>query len=173
MSEINWGALYEDAMTVLEGDFPITVTSAEAGETSTNKPCIRTKLTIESGKYVGRVVNHMFTITADNPQAMGFFFRSMKVLGLSPEFFAAKPSTEMVANALEGKRAIVTLEAREWQGSSRESVKSWKVQENTSIPGALGGVPDMSGAGRALDTPASPGVPVIPTPTTEAPADPF
>lgn len=173
MAEIDWASLYTEATTVLEGDFPVVIAKSEASTTSTGKPCIKTKLVIESGPYVGREINHMFTITADNPMSMQIFFRQMKTLGLGEAFFAARPSMEAIADALADKRAVVTLVAREWNEVTRENVNAWKPA--TGLPvGGFATPATASSPARGLSDMSSATLPTTPAPTaSEMPADPF
>jgi hypothetical protein len=173
MSSIDWAALHQESTVVLEGDFPVVLTKAEATTSSTGKPMIKFTVTLESGPYAGRQVNGNFTITADNPQSMRIFFSQMNRLGLGTAFFAQQPSTEGVAEALVGKRAIVTLEGREWAGEVRENVKAWKTATGAA-PLGVQTVANASGGGlAAMAATASTANDGQSVPATQPPADPF
>lgn len=172
-STINWKDLHQDATTVLTGDFPVVITAAVASTSSTGKPMIKTTLKIESGQFAGRTLFNNFNVTADNPNAMRIFFGQMSVLGLGNPFWNSNPTLQQVADALVGRRAIVTLETRQWQGSDREQVANWK----SAVGGPGGGGQGTLGG----FTPAPAGNTAQPKteptlaaqPSTAPPADPF
>lgn len=182
-SIINWADLHKDATTVLTGDFPVVITAATATQSSNGKPMIKATLKIESGTFSGRTLYNNFNVTADNPSAMRIFFGQMSVLGLGTPFWNTSPTMEQVAAALVGRRAIVTVGSRQWQGTDREQIENWKPAvggPGGGGQGALGGF-SAAPAGNPLqryDTvPVAGTPPTEPTlaaqPSTPPPVDPF
>lgn len=171
MSGIDWATMHKDAHTVLEGDFGIVVSEAKPGESSNKKPMIKCVLVIESGPYTGRKIYHNFTVSPESQIAMQMFFRALKVLGVGESFFAQNPTTEGIAQAIIGKRAMVTLEPREWQGQARENVKSWKDATGSGVPTM--GVPQVGGDLSSMNAAPLSSLPSTPAPSFGEGPDPF
>jgi len=171
-SIINWSDLHKDAITVLTGDFPVVVTSATASQSSTGKPMIKATLKIESGTFAGRTLFNNFNVTADNPSAMRIFFGQMSVLGLNTAFWNSNPTLEQVAAALVGRRAVVTVGSRQWQGTDREQIENWKPAVGGPGGGGQGALGGFS-TGPTATPQAAVREPVAVQPSTPAPADPF
>jgi hypothetical protein len=172
-SIINWSDLHKDATTVLTGDFPVVVTSATAGASSTGKPMIKATLKIESGTFAGRTLLNNFNVTADNPSAMRIFFGQMSVLGLNTAFWNSNPTLEQVAAALVGRRAVVTVGSRQWQGTDREQIENWKPAVGGPGGGGQGALGGFSTGPAATPQTAAREPVVAVQPSTPAPADPF
>ena len=180
---INWKDLHKDATTVLTGDFPVVVVTAVATTSSGGKPMIKATLKIESGTFAGRTLFNNFNVTADNPSAMRIFFGQMSVLGLGTPFWNTNPTMEQVAAALVGRRAIVTVGVRQWQGTDREQVENWKPAvggPGGGGQGVLGGFTPTPTGNPTLrfDSVPTPGTPpaepvVAAQPSTSPPVDPF
>jgi uncharacterized protein DUF669 len=166
VGEFSFKQLSQDANTVLTGDHEVVFVKTEATKSQNGKPMIKCDLKITAGPYAGRVVKHNFTISAENPQAMKFFFSDMKKLGLDEKYFDNDPSMAQIAGDLLGRTATATLENNPWNGMDREQVKTWKAS------GGLGGVmPTALGGITATALPVS--VPAAVVTATEAPDDPF
>lgn len=125
-TEIDWASLHKDATTTLEGEFPIVVVKATAGQSQGGKPQIKATMKIESGPFANRQLFDNFTISAESSAAMRIFFGQMSVFGLDGAFFAGNPSLNDVAVALEGRRATAVVGVRQWNGQDREDVKEYK-----------------------------------------------
>ena len=126
MGEFSFKQLSKDANTILTGDHEVVIVKTEATKSQNGKQMIKCDLKITSGPFAGRVIKHNFTLSPENTQAMKFFFQHMAALGLDEAYFDADPSMPQVAGDLLGRQAIATLEPNEWQGVTREQVKSWK-----------------------------------------------
>lgn len=135
MAEYDWHQMRTDAVAVLTGDFTAVFVKTEATQSTNGKPMIKCQIKIEAGQYAGRVVYHNFTISPESPVAMKMFFLHMDVLGLGNTFFAGNPSLQDIAAALLGKRTIITLESRQYQGVDRENIKNFKSADAGVIPG--------------------------------------
>lgn len=176
MSGIDWATLRKEATTTLEGDFAVVITDAKPGQSGNGKPMIKCTLTVEAGPYVGRKVYSNFTISPESQVALKMFFNAMTTLGLGEEFFAGQPSVEAIAQALLGKRATVVLEGREWNGTMRENVKSWKAPEGGPV--ATVGVPMVASSSPSSGLAGMTAAPLGAQPSTPAPVmdegpDPF
>lgn len=152
---IDWASLSKQAAAAFDpvpaGDYNATITECTATTASTGKPMLKAKFRINGGPHDGRIVFNNFTITADNPNAMGFFFRHMKALGLDADFFATSPSMPKVADAMAGRPATITVGIRQYQGQDQNELKTIK-------PGGSGPV-GLLGAGTALPGSSPAGIP--------------
>lgn len=149
MAGIDFNKLRKESTTVLEGDFPVVIVKAEAGQSSNGKPMIKTQLKIEAGPYAGRIIYNNFTISAESQIALKMLFEALEVLGLGEAYFATNPELEQISSSLLGRRATVALEARVWNGVPRENVKTWKPAEGGAAGlgvgmGVVGGLSGMS-----------------------------
>lgn len=167
MSEpINFGQLLQDSGGAFEpvpkGEYDLTVSSAEATKSTTDKVMFKVVYKIVGGPYNGRTIYNNITLTTDNPNALRMFFLNMKSMGLTEEFFAGNPTPSQVADALVGRPCRATIDHREWQGQTRENVKSLKAAVGIGAAGV---------AGQQVAPPVvqQPGVPSLPTNTTVAP----
>jgi hypothetical protein len=165
------------------GDYDVEVAKSEATTSSNGKPMIKVTMKVIAGPYEKRSVLNQFVMSQDNPVALSIFFRHMKALGLTEDWFMALGSTgslEPVAHALVGRRARLTLGHREWQGETRNEVKA--VKPYTGAPGlapagpVAGPVAGPTGpaTGGLLAPPAAPIAPPSPVATvaTAAPVAP-
>lgn len=172
MSDIEWGTLFNDAKTASfdalpPGEYDVYVAEAEVKVSSnTGKQMIKTKLQVESGPHAGRIIWNNFVLSPESPQAMGFWFRNFKALGIEPEFFTqGSPSLEYAAVELVGKRARVKTKIRQWQGQDQTDIDAIKPAAG---PAPVAGSPAPSAAptnGAASPAPApAPSVPSTPVP---------
>lgn len=166
MGEMNWSQMRQDATTVLTGDFPVVIVGSEGGKSQNGKPMIKLKLRVESGPYAGREVRNNMTLSPENPTAVKMFFLNLERLGLGAAYFDANPDAEMVQIAADllGRRAVVTLESRTWNGVASENVKTWK----SALDGGAVELSEFGFAGmEAVELPAAV------TTSTAPPDDPF
>jgi hypothetical protein len=133
------------------GDYVVKVASTEATRSANGKPMIKVKYTVEGGPSAGRPVFNQHVISADNPNALAFFFQHMAAYGLDRNYFASNPPMPQVAAAMVGRVVQVTLEVRDYQGAPRNNV--------TKLIAAAG-MMAMPGAPVA----AAPVMPVAPAP---------
>lgn len=173
----NWGEQRKAATTILEGDFPVIITEAVAGKSSTGKHQIKVKTKITSGPYVGRVANTQFTYSPENPNAVKMFYGQMTALGLGDAFFngmnglTPEEGFARIATELQGKQAIAVYKGREWNSQMREGIDGWKPL--TGAPAAGGYAPQAAMAATALATPLPAPVAAAAVTSTPPPADPF
>ena len=148
------GATYEP---LPNGEYEAVVEEASHTQTSTGKTMFKMTYKITSGPFANRKVWGNQTISPENPNALGYFFRAMAALGLDSDFFGAGPTPDQVTQHLVGRSCIVVLTQREWNGEMRNEVKSLKkgggggslpmgqqtMVPNVPMPGASnpGGIP--------------------------------
>lgn len=186
MSTIDFGKALADAKgasfeALPIGDYDVEVAKSEATTSQNGKPMIKTTMRVVTGPYEKRPIINNFVMSLENPQAVAIFFRHMKAFGLTEDFFASLGSSgslEPVASALVGRRARLTLGHREWQGETRNEVKSVKPYTGapplTAPPGPAGpGGPTPPQAG-PLAAPPRPAVagPTAPSVAPLAPPPP-
>lgn len=167
MSDFNFGDLMKEAEDAFRpisvGDHVAEIIKSVATKSGNGKPMIKCTMRVVNGPDAGRNFYNNFTLTTDNPKAMGMFFRNMAVLGLPKEYFLQNPSMEQIAADLMGRHALWTIAHREWNGATQEDVKGIK-----AVTGFGAGPSPSAGpsAGPSVPSPAaSPSVPSIPTPT--------
>jgi len=155
LTTIDFGKALQDAKgasfeALPIGDYDVEVAKSEATTSQNGKPMIKTTMKVVTGPYEKRPIINNFVMSLENPQAVAIFFRHMKAFGLTEDFFASLGQTsslEPVATALVGRRARLTLGHREWQGETRNEVKSVKPYTGAppamspAGPGAAGGPP--------------------------------
>lgn len=108
------GASFE----VLEkGTYIGKVIESEHKQSSTGKPQIKTRWEVIAGPKAGfKGLWNYFTLTTDNPAALGIFYRQMSAMGITPEFLSSlanvDPDTAMkhIASALLNKTAQIGVE---------------------------------------------------------------
>lgn len=150
------------------GPYDVIVDSASVKAATNGKNMIACKFKIESGPAAGRVVYNQFVISPDNENALAFFFRHMSALGLTDEYFSSNPTLERVAADLIGRRCVVQVSIRQWQGTDRNQVDAVAPPAGGPVtPPVMSGLPGIPAAGPA---PVVPGVPAVPT--ASAPAAP-
>lgn len=171
MSDIEWGALFNDAKSASfdalpPGEYDVYVASAEATvSNNTGKHMVKTKLQVESGPHAGRVIWNNHVLSPESPQAMGFWFREMKAWGFEPEWFTTEsPSMERLATELTGRRARVKTEVRTWNNQEQTDVKQIKPAQG---PAPVAGSPAPSAA--PVTGPAPIPAPAPSTPQPNAP----
>lgn len=105
------------------GTYDAVVAEGEAKTTSAGKDMIVVKFQIVGGPNGGRKVTNNFVISPENANALGFFFRHMRAMGLDSAYFSQNPSPQHVAAALVGKTCQIEVGTRTWNGEEREDVK--------------------------------------------------
>jgi hypothetical protein len=165
MAETSWKSLHKAGTTVLEGEFPVIVHKAEAGQSQNGKTMIKCQLKVESGPYAGRTISHNFTFSPENPNAVAFFFSDLALLGADDKFFETDPNTSDIAQRITGARATALLEKNNYQGRDREQVKRF------SAPGAGGPFVATSGFPAATALPQASSLPAAGS--AAPPKDPF
>lgn len=93
------------------------VIESEHKQSSTGKPQIKTRWEVIAGPKAGfKGLWNYFTLTTDNPAALGIFYRQMSALGITPEFLSSlanvDPDTAMkhIASALLNRTAQIGVE---------------------------------------------------------------
>lgn len=158
-----------------DGPYSVVVIEANPTTSSTQKPMIRAKYQVENGPHAGRKVFDQFVFSADNDNALSFFFQHMSYFGLDETFFSQQPSWEQVAATLLGRRVTVVLGVRMWDGAMRNEVKSYKpagagLDATTMVPPAMPGYAPPAAAPMAAPAPmAMPVPPQVPQPVPAAP----
>jgi hypothetical protein len=139
------------------GTYDVRIVEGVAKTTSAGKDMIVVKFEIVGGPHGGRKVPNNFVISPENANALGFFFRHMRAMGLDGAYFSQNPAPQKVAADLVGQTCRIEVGTRVWNGEEREDVK--KI------------MPPLTEAGPA---PAAPAVATATTPAAPAPtADPM
>jgi hypothetical protein len=159
MAGKNWKDMHTDATTVIQGEFPLVIDSAEATKTQGGKDMIKCKVKVESGIYAHRLIYHNFTITEDSPAAMRMFFSQMAILGVNDKWWSANPNAPVseVAKTIEGRRFIGKVGVKTWMGADREEIQEFKpaLGAATAKAQATAGL-SRGTVGAPMTTPATP-----------------
>lgn len=154
MPSVPYGALAKEAAKGIEplpiGPYNVEVTAAEFKTANTGSPMYKIEFTVTDGPHKNRKVWRNAVLKLDNPNAVGFFFGQMRVLGLDAQFFAELPddgAEDIVCQALIGKRAIAEIKHREWNGQIQNDVTKLSALTANSQPS----VPSVSPA-TVIDT---------------------
>lgn len=166
MTTIDFNKLMQDAgegfQPIPDGPYHVEVAKAVSEPTKTGKPMIRVQLRIIGGPHAGRLVFDQFVITADNPNALSFFFEHMAAFGLDRAFFAANPPMDQVAATLLNRQALIAVGTRtDGAFAGRNEVKKYS-------PPPMGQIGGMTVATAAPQVPATP--PPAPAPVAQPPA---
>lgn len=105
------------------GTYDARIVAGEAKQTSAGKDMIVVKYEIIGGPHGGRKVPNNFVISPENANALGFFFRHMRAMGLDGAYFAQNPLPQKVAADLVGRECRIEVGTRTWNGEEREDVK--------------------------------------------------
>lgn len=105
------------------GPYDVKVFAVEAKKTGKGKDMFAVQYEITSGPHMGRKVKNNMTISPDSPMALGFFFREMKAMGLSIEFFQTNPTPQAVAATLIGRVCRIEIGKGSFNDEERDEVK--------------------------------------------------
>jgi len=168
------------------GEYEMFVWKAKAGKTSNGKFRLEVTGKIVGGPQDGKTVWNQFVLSPENPNAMGFFFRHMAVLGAGPDWFAPKQISdgtfaELAAHVLGARfrcavgQAEVNKETRNQFEKVMPSAiaPGQKMEGATAAPGAAGGmIPSVASVPTGVPAPVTvPGaVPQVEQPQASAPA---
>jgi hypothetical protein len=122
------------------GDYDVEVEKADSVTSSNGRPMIKTTFKVIVGPHTNRKIINNYVLVVDNPTALAIFFRNMKALGLTDEFWAslgASGTLDPAAQSLIGRRARLKLGQKEWNGEMRNEVS--QTMPYTGAPGGMGG----------------------------------
>jgi Protein of unknown function (DUF669) len=115
------------------GDYDVEIAEATATTSSNDRPMIKVVMKVLDGPHARRSLRTQFVMTLENPVALSIFFRHMKCFGLDEQFFlSGLNNLGPVAQALQGRRANVTVKHREWQGELQNEVS--RIKPYTGAP---------------------------------------
>jgi Protein of unknown function (DUF669) len=160
MTSVNWSDLKTTAddagfEPLPANDYDVVIDTAAAKQASSGKNMISVQFKVESGPYQGRSLWNQFVISPENANALAFFFRHMAALGLNSEYFKAEPPLERVAADLIGRRCMVKVSIRQWQGQDRNQVDA--VAPPAGGPGAAPAVSVTGAAAPGITPRTTPG----------------
>lgn len=173
--QYGWGDLLkvadEAGFTLLPiGEYDVIVASADVKATQAGKDSIVVFFQVTTGPHQGKKIRNQFTISPDNPNAVGFFFRHMSAIGLPREYFAQSPPPSLpnVAQALLNRPCRIKVTHREWGGTMRDNVDA--IMSATTAAPTVPGTPQVPGAPQAAPVPTVPATPAVPAaPAVPAP----
>lgn len=149
-----------------DGEYDMVCLEATPTTTSTNKPMIKAKFQVETGPHAGSKAWDQYVFSADNDNALSFFFQHMRHFGLDETFFSANPTFEQVAQTLPGRRCRMQLGQRMWEGRPRNEVLRIMPPSSPNPTAAAG----YAAGGVVPGAPAAVPSNVVPFPPAAAPA---
>jgi hypothetical protein len=184
MASSSYKALHKQATTLITGEFNVRVKKVEPTKNSKQNSMFKMQWVVEDGPHQGHTFYSNINVSPDSSAAMRMFFGHMAILGADEAFFTSLPDDltqeqqdDLIAQKIDGARAVIEVGNRPWQGVDREDVKAIKK------PGAMtGGVASpmagMTGGGATVAAPqvqaATPTLPPSPmAPSTPPPATPY
>lgn len=123
------------------GTYDARIVASEVKSTAAGKDMIVVKFEVTGGPNGGRKIPNNFVISPENANALGFFFRHMRALGLDNAYFAANPSVHQVANDLINKTCRIEVATRTWNGEDREDIKRVMAPLGGVAPSAVTALP--------------------------------
>jgi Protein of unknown function (DUF669) len=176
MAGVNWGDLVKDASTsggfapLPDGDYDLKVVESSSVITQSGKTMFKIKAEVQTGPHATRFVWDNLVVTPDSPNALGFFFRKMKALGLGTDFFQQQPTDQAIVAALLNRTFRGKLATREYQQKLSNEIKEYHPAGGASAPAfAPAPVPQASAPTPAPSFAAAPPVPVAaPAPAPQA-----
>lgn len=178
---INWAQLLEQANEAgfgpeelyQPGPYTGVVVNSNAGNSQGGKGQVGLRIQFEGGVHDGKAVWANQTLTPDNPDAMGAWFRTFAALGIDNSVWATNPSLEEIANRCIGRRVRFTLKHREWpkgSGQKRNNVNITSAIEGGAL--ATAPIPQQQVITPAAVAPIPPAAAPVPTPAPATPAAP-
>lgn len=119
------------------GTYDVRVVEGVAKTTSAGKDMLVVKFEIIGGPHGGRKVPNNFVISPENANALAFFFRHMRALGLDSAYFSQNPSPQKVAADLVGRTCRIEVGTRVWNGEEREDVKKIMPADVSAAPAVV------------------------------------
>lgn len=148
------------------GDHEIQVVKSKADKSRNQKDMIVVQFQVVEGPHAGAIIFNNFVISPESPNALGFFFQHMQILGLGADFFAQNPTMEQVAQALLMSRAKITISVGEFKNKPKTDVDDIQTSRFGANP-PVTQVPQV-GVPQFPQTPQVPQTP--PAPTAQVPA---
>lgn len=168
----NSGASFE----VLEaGNYAAKIIESEHKQSSTGKPQIKTRWEVIAGPKAGfKGLWNYFTLTTDNPNALGIFYRQMSALNITPEFLSSlanvDPDTAMkhIASALLNQTAMIKVKVdTEYNNNKIERINPLPPEYGQLAAAAAPADPFQQAAQAApapVEPPSAPVAPSLPAP---------
>lgn len=148
------------------GEYDVIVASAKAQATNSGKDSIVVQFRVVSGPQANRQIRNQFTISPENPNAVGFFMRHMNALGLPREYFEQNPTMSQLAQVLLNRPCRIKVNHREFGGAVRDNVEAI-MPPASQITGVQPGVPTAPAPAQMASAPVAP--PVAPPAAPAAP----
>jgi hypothetical protein len=179
MSTLNWGDLVKDAGETAsggnyeplpDGDYDLKVIEASATTSQSGKTMFKITTEVQVGPHAKRRVWDNLVISPESSNALGIFFSKMAALGLPREFFTNNnPTNAQIESMLVGRTFRAQIGSRTWNGSKRNELKRYYVQQTAGTVSAQAAAPAAPVVPPAPPAPSTAGVAVPPAP----PAAPF
>ena len=173
MSTLNWGDLVKDAgesaggnyEPLADGDYDLKVIEATATTSQSGKTMVKITTEVQTGPNAKRRIWDNLVISPESSNALGIFFSKMAALGLPREFFTNNnPTNAQIESMLVGRTFRAQVGSRTWNGSKRNEIKRYYVQQPGTTAAAPVSAPVAPPAPPAPPAPNTAGAAVPPAP---------
>lgn len=176
MAQYNWQDLINQAEEAgLEyelqppGEYNVEVVNTNVSKSQGGKDRVGVQLKILAGPRAGKSFWDNITVSPENPKAMAIFFRTVANYGGDINTLRSGGTLEQLAQAFVGRRGVVNLQHRTYNGKTYHDVKSFRPDLSPVAAAPVPAAPPVQQAPVA-EVPVAPVAPVAPA---ASPAVPF
>lgn len=153
------------------GRYTVEAVETEALQSkASNKDMVKVKFSVLTGPHANRKVFNNYVVSPENNNALAFFFKHMAAFGLHSDFFAANPSMQQVASAMQGRVVDIDVKIKQYNGEDRNEVANTHPSSDSSARPSTPSDPFAAASNGASSAPAQPAAAPdsAPTPSTAA-----
>ena len=136
MPSMSWSKLVEDAdvaedVVLDPGEYDLILKGMKEKQTKAGDLMFACRFAVENGPHKGATVwdNIIIFGAADKQKALQIHMRKLYTLGASAQFLQTEPTPAQVINKIEGSQVIAVLEIDEYNGTSRNQIKTMKANK--------------------------------------------
>lgn len=181
MTSSSWADLIKDASAsgasfepLPDGIYDLKVVEASTATTAKGKTMYKVKAEVQTGPHARRLLWDNLVVSPESPNAMAFFFRKLKAIGLGHEFFATEPTDAAIVAALSGRQFRGKVGSRTYNEKTSNEIQEYLPATQGGLPaGAVApGVPAPAAPAQAPAAPPA-AAPAAPAPAPQAAPQPF
>lgn len=158
MTSSSWADLIKDASAsgasfdpLPDGVYDLKVVEASTATTAKGKTMYKVKAEVQTGPHARRLLWDNLVVSPESPNAMAFFFRKLKAIGLGHEFFSTEPTDAAIVAALTGRQFRGKVGSRTYNDKTSNEIQEY-------LPATQGGLPAGAVAPGAPAPAAAPAV---------------
>jgi hypothetical protein len=141
MTSSSWADLIKDASAsgasfdpLPDGVYDLKVVEASTATTAKGKTMYKVKAEVQTGPHARRLLWDNLVVSPESPNAMAFFFRKLKAIGLGHEFFSTEPTDAAIVAALSGRVFRGKVGSRTYNDKTSNEIQEY-------LPATQGGLP--------------------------------